>query len=320
MQCLIREEWRSTPAKAGVLAALTVFLAILTYVCLSGNTQVVFTHLYYIPIILAAYWFGKRGVLYAAGLAVLYLWAVFTFSTVDTQVVLAAMSRALMFIGIALVIALLSLAARNRQEMVALSEEKFRGIWENIQAAIVLIDPETHTIIAANPEAAKLTGFSFQEMQGHTCHEYICPACKGQCPISDLGLTLHRTERVLLTRDGRKIPVFKTVTDTTVGGKRCFIETYIDITPVKEAENALLAYLREATLRTRNPVELVRDNLREIREGFKDQQPTPDAVATALAVQERHIDDILGNLRELERAVADKRTEIPDALREYLQR
>lgn len=308
------------PAKAGVLAALTVFLAILTYFCLIGNKQVVFTHLYYIPIILAAYWFGKRGVLYAAGLAIMYLAAVLSFSTVDTQVILAAMSRALMFIGIALVIAILSLAVRNQQKNVSESEEKFRGIWENIQAAIVLIDPETHTIIAANPEAERLTGYSPADLQGHTCHEYICPACKGQCPVSDLGLTLHRTERVLLTRDGTKIPVFKTVTDTTLGGKRCFIETYIDITPVKEAETALLAYLREATLRTRNPAELVRDNLREIREGSGGTEALPAPVATALAVQERHIDDILNNLQELERAVADKQTGIPDALRDYLKR
>jgi hypothetical protein len=32
------------------------------------------------------------------------------------------------------------------------------------------------------------------------------------------------------------------------------------------------------------------------------------------------MDGILNNLQELERAVAEKRTEIPDALREYLKR
>lgn len=320
MKCLIREEWSGTPAKIGMLAVLTILLAILTTICLTSNMQVLFTHLYYIPIILAAYWFGKRGVLYAAGLAVLYLWAVFAFSSVDSAIILAASGRALFFIGIALVIALLSTAIHRQKEDLVLSEERFRGIWENIQAAIVLVDAETHTIIAVNPEAAKMTGFSETEMTGHVCHKFVCPAGEGKCPISDLGMKVDRAERVLLARDGKSIPVLKTVTDMTIGGKRCFIESFIDITPLKEAENTLLAYLREATLRTRNPVELVHDNLREIREGLKGQGATPDTVATALAVQERHMDDILNNLQELERAVADKRTEIPDALREYLQR
>jgi PAS domain S-box-containing protein len=259
-------------------------------------------------------------VLYAAGLSVFYLWAVFAFSIVDTQIILAASGRALFFIGIALVIALLSTVIHRQQESVIRSEEQFRGIWKNIQAAIILVDPETHTIISANPEAERLTGFTREDMTGHVCHDFICPANRGNCPITDRGLTIDRIERLLLARDGKSVPVIKTVTDVFIGGRRVLIESFIDITPVKEAENTLLAYLREATLRTRNPVELVRDNLREIREGLKDQQSTPDAVATALAVQERHMDDIVHNLQELERAVAEKRTEIPDALREYLQR
>lgn len=320
MKCLIREQWTGTPAKIGVLAVLTIILAVLTYVCLTSNTQVLFTHLYYIPIILACYWYGRQGVLYAAGLAVVYLWAVFAFSTVDTTVILAASGRALFFIGIALVISVLSIAIHRQQESVSLSEERFRGIWENIQAAIILVDAEAHTIISANPEAERLTGFTQGEMTGHICHDFICPANRGNCPITDKGLTVDRTERVLLARDGKTVPVLKTVTDATIGGRRIFIESFIDITPVKEAENTLLAYLREATLRTRNPVELVRDNLREIREGLNGQQSIPDAVATALAVQERHMDDIVHNLQELERAVAEKQTGIPDALREYLQR
>lgn len=84
--------------------------------------------------------------------------------------------------------------------------------------------------------------------------------------------------------------------------------------------NTLIAYVREATLRTRNPVEQVRDNLHEIKETLMAGDITPEIVATTLAVQERHIDEILHNLQELEQAVAEKRTEIPDALREYFQR
>ncbi len=320
MQCLIREEWSGTRAQAGVLVVITSILMLLTFLCLSRDMQVVFTHLYYIPIILAAYWFGKRGILYALGLAIFYLWAVFAFSIVDMQIILAAASRALFFIGIALVIAILSTAIHRQQESVTRSEERFRGIWDNIQAAVILVDAETHTIIAANPEAVKMTGFTEREMTGHLCHKFVCPAEKGKCPISDLGLKVDQAERVLLARDGKSIPVLKTVTDMTIGGKRCFIESFIDITQVKEAENTLLAFIREATLRTRNPLEQVRDNLQELQDDLKGRDTTPDYIGTALAIQEKNLGAIVANLQDLERAIVDKRTEIPDALREYLQR
>lgn len=320
MKCILTQDIGTTPVKLIALTLLTLIIAVLTVFCLSSDNQVVFTHLYYIPIIIAAYWYGKRGVLYAAGLAVFYLWAVFTFSTVDTQVILAAMSRALFFIGIGLVIAILSLAIRSQQESVSVSEERFRGIWENIQAAIILVDAETHTIIAANPEASKMTGFSEAEMTGHICHKFVCPAEQGKCPISDLGMKVDQAERILLARDGKSVPVLKTVTDMTIGGKRCFIESFIDITPMKEAENTLLAFIREATLRTRNPLELVQDNLQELQDDLKGRDTTPAYIGTALAIQEKNLGAIVTNLRDLERAIVDKRTEIPDALREYLRR
>jgi hypothetical protein len=165
-----------------------------------------------------------------------------------------------------------------------------------------------------------MTGYTETEMAGHICHKFICPAEAGKCPISDLGLTVHRAERLLIARDGKEVPVLKTVTDVTIGKKRFLIENFIDITSVKEAENALLAYIREATLRIRNPVALVRENLHEIRGDLAGVQNQLPHVATALAIQEKNMEDILNNLQELERAIAEKRTEIPDALRDYMKR
>jgi PAS domain S-box-containing protein len=311
----------STPAvKIGILAILTVIMLIITWVCLTRDLQVLFTHLYYVPIIAAAYWFRRSGIIYSLVLAITYLLMVTILGTAGQADLVAAAGRAIVFVGISCVIAILSTIIKNEHEAILVSEGKFRGIWENIQAAIILVDPSTHSIIAANPEAEKLTGFSEMEMQGHLCHRFICPAEEGKCPISDLGVKVEHAERILLARNGKKVPVLKTVTDVNIGGKRVFIESFIDISPVKEAENALLAYLREATLRTRNPVELVRDNLHEIREGLKDRTAAPDHLVTLLAIQEKNTDSILATLQELERAVAEKRTDIPDALREYLMR
>jgi PAS domain S-box-containing protein len=320
MEFAIPQKWSGTAAKLVVLAILTLFIAVLTVFSLVNNIQIVFTHMYYIPIIVAAYWFNRKGVLYAVLLSGFYLGAVYTFGSHDTQVILAAMGRIVAFIGISLVIAILSITIHQQRERISQSEERFRGIWESIQAGIILVDAKTHTIIAANPQAQKMTGFSDAEMNGHLCHKFICPAEQGKCPIGDLGFTVDRAERFLLSRDGNKVPVLKTVTELQIGTEKYYIENFIDITPLKDAENTLLAYLREATLRVRNPVELVRDNLKELQDALKGRDTNPGYIITALAIQVKNIDDILNNLQEIERAVAEKRTEIPDALREYLKR
>ena len=36
--------------------------------------------------------------------------------------------------------------------------EQWSGIWGSIQAGIILVDAETHRILAANPEAQRMTG------------------------------------------------------------------------------------------------------------------------------------------------------------------
>ena len=320
MEFAVPQKWSGTPAKIVVLAILTLFIAILTIFSLENNIQIVFTHMYYVPVIIAAYWFCRKGVLYAVLLSAFYLIAVYTLNSHDMQLLFAAVCRVVVFIGISLVIAIFSITIRKQQEKITDSEERFRGIWESIQAGIILVDAKTHAIIAANPQAQRMTGFSETEMAGHLCHKFICPAEEGKCPICDLGLKVDRAERVLLTRDGNKVPILKTVTEMHVGSERYYIENFIDITPLKEAENTLLAYLREATLRIRNPIELVRDNLHELQGELKGRDANPAYLATFLAIQEKNMDGILNNLQGLERAVAEKRTEIPDALREYLKR
>ncbi|MDH5390988.1 MAG: PAS domain S-box protein, partial [Candidatus Bathyarchaeota archaeon] len=74
---------------------------------------------------------------------------------------------------------------------------------------------------------------------GKVCHTFICPAEKGKCPITDLGQTVDKSERVLLRADGQKIPILKTVTTIIWGGRKYLIESLIDITELKKTEKTL---------------------------------------------------------------------------------
>jgi len=120
------------------------------------------------------------------------------------------------------------------------SEERLHAVFDHVQAGIILIDPATHTIISTNKMAADLCGTTPEQMTGRICHDQICPAVKGECPITDLEQTVDNDERTLLTLDGRRIPILKTVINVSIGGKAYLLESFIDITARKRAEEALL--------------------------------------------------------------------------------
>lgn len=302
-----------------VLSVLSLLVVLITVFSLRSGVQVVFTHIYYVPIILAAYWFQKKGVVYSAAIGLFYLACVLTL-TPGEENLLAAVSRVIVFTGIACVVAALSMRIAGQQAEIVASEEKFRSIWENIQAAIILVDAQSHEIISANPEAERMTGYTEKEMAGQICHHFICPAEKGKCPIGDLKMTIDHSERALCNREGKAVPVLKTVTAATLDGRDCYIENFINISALKDAENALIAYIREATLRIKNPLQLISDNLSDIGSQAAGHEIAGEQVAMLIAVQNKHMEGIINNLSELDHAIAEKRREIPDALKDYLRR
>lgn len=75
---------------------------------------------------------------------------------------------------------------------------------------------------------------------GRKCHQFICPKEEGHCPISDLGMTVNNKEKVLLTGNGSTIPVMKTVIGIEYQGRKCLLDSVVDISKVKEKEKQLL--------------------------------------------------------------------------------
>lgn len=119
------------------------------------------------------------------------------------------------------------------------SEEWFRAIHDEQQNGIVIIDPDTHMIINANPSALEMIGASKEQVVGRVCHTFICPAEKGKCPVTDLGLTVNRAEKTLVKIDSTKLQILKAVKKVTIAGKAYLIETFVDISDRKHVEQEL---------------------------------------------------------------------------------
>ena len=128
---------------------------------------------------------------------------------------------------------------------------RFQRIFESVQAGIVIIDPGTHRIIDANPEALRLSGRPREAIVGAECFESICLTEKGCCPVTDLGQNMDNSERVLRNVPGQQIPILKTVVPMNVSGRQFLLESFIDISHRKGAEEALHRSKRELGIRNR---------------------------------------------------------------------
>ena len=122
------------------------------------------------------------------------------------------------------------------------SELQLKTIFDTVQAGIIVIDAKTHLITAANAAALAMMGRSEDNVINKICHDNICPAELGKCPITDLGGHVDNSERVLLNASGKEIPILKTVKPFTANNTRYLLESFVDISGLvrarKEAQAA----------------------------------------------------------------------------------
>jgi diguanylate cyclase (GGDEF)-like protein/PAS domain S-box-containing protein len=135
---------------------------------------------------------------------------------------------------------LLDITERKRaEEALRESENYLKNIFNYMQTGMVIIDPEDHTIVDVNATAANMIGTDVMNIIGSQCHDFICPAERHKCPITDLGQSIDNAERFLIKADGQRISVIKTVIHLTLKGHKYLLESFIDITERKRAEEAL---------------------------------------------------------------------------------
>jgi diguanylate cyclase (GGDEF)-like protein/PAS domain S-box-containing protein len=120
--------------------------------------------------------------------------------------------------------------------------EKGDGRWQlldSIGFGVFIVNTKTHYILYANDAAAKIIGQDKDQIIGALCHQYICPAELGKCPITDLGQNLDNAERILIQASGQRIPVVKTVIPMFLHGEKVLVESFIDITEHRKMEDQL---------------------------------------------------------------------------------
>lgn len=121
------------------------------------------------------------------------------------------------------------------------SEALQRQLMESLPIGLVVVDPRTRVIEHANATAAVMFGAAPDQIVGHRCHAFLCPAQEGACPVCDLGKDVDNSERWMVCADGRHRPVLKTVKRVNIHGQEKLLECFVDITERKKVETALQA-------------------------------------------------------------------------------
>ncbi len=123
-----------------------------------------------------------------------------------------------------------------------LKEKRNREILDSVQLGMLIIDYNSQTIEYVNPAALAMSGYQPDDIVGKVCHRLICPREFGNCPIIDLKEKVESRETVLVCADGTTIDIMKTVKlIDTINGRK-LVESFMDISEIKENQKLLAAH------------------------------------------------------------------------------
>ena len=214
-----------------IIVNTTILALLINILSLHYGMSDVAPHLLYIPVVIAAYWYPSRGPVFAVIIAALYLGIVWFFAGGAIDDVMAASIKCYVLIGVAVVVS--SLATHMRK-----NEVKYRGIFDNSEAGVGLIDRATLAIAEANDRFAGILGYGREELASRTFADLWMDEDQKKefFRILDSPGVVENMETRFRSKDG-----FRWV--LVSAGKlpdNQFVCTIVDITARKKAEEALL--------------------------------------------------------------------------------
>ena len=161
---------------------------------------------------------------------------------------------------------------KEAERQIEKSRQSLKQIINSMPFAVMVVGKDK-IIRIANAAAVQLTGFNEGELVGQLCNKTLCPADKDKCPVLDQKQILDRSERKIITKDKREIPILKSVIPFKLGDEEVLLESFVDISERKKAEESMnelngelelaVRKLEEANQDLKNFVYIASHDLRE---------------------------------------------------------
>lgn len=131
---------------------------------------------------------------------------------------------------------------RNIIQALRMENEKNRGLMDHANDAIFIADAETGMLIDANRKAQDLVGRPLDEIRTMHQADLHPPGWKDLFPDVFLKHAREGTSlqtEIIAGQNNRHIPVIASATFIDLGGRRCLMEIFHDISDIKMAQDAL---------------------------------------------------------------------------------
>jgi len=151
-----------------VLLFSTFFAFLLNLYSLDRGLTIITPHLFYIPIVIAAYWFPRSGVLYTVAISMGYLGMVYLLGYPDLDLITQSTARFYVFVAIGVIVASLS---NNLKEQ----EDRYHGIFDYSEAGVFLVMNlrSGFVIDEVNQRGADLLGYRARELSGRNLLDFF---------------------------------------------------------------------------------------------------------------------------------------------------
>jgi PAS domain S-box-containing protein len=200
------------------------------------------------------------------------------------------------------------------------------SVIDNAYVLIAVLDPRGK-ILVWNKAAEMITGYSPEEVIGRrdiwkklypdaeyrrNLTEKISRIIAGQHYFENL-------ETTILTKTGEQRILSWNTRQIGDGGAYHEIAIGRDITEQRKAEEALIAYMTEMTMRLKHPVGIVSHTLLESAQLVKEGLLSHDEIIMVFEGQARNAAQIEENIKEFQKSIVEKNRSIPEAYREFLE-
>ncbi len=157
-----------------ILALVALSCALTYYFHFVLGIGIIFTHFYYIPIILSAIWWKRKGIVVAIFLAsvlILTDWI----HPLKSDPLTEDVFRVIILISVSLITIILSEILEKSRIKLAESEEKYRLISDNTADVIWVLNPNSLKITYVSPSIYTLSGYKPEEVLKHSMEKIVTP-------------------------------------------------------------------------------------------------------------------------------------------------